>query len=233
MGKESGRSGPDRRDPLDRFWSKVNKSCQNGCWEWTASTVQGYGQFGAGGRGVRNVRAHRFSWQLSNGPIPPGMDICHRCDNPPCVNPDHLFVGTRRDNIQDMIAKSRDRLIGERSSNARLSDDAVRAIRYSFAAGVSRAVLAEQYGIKPESVNHIVNGKRRRSAGALHPVSAFGNRPRGERNNRAKITDAQVEELLIERSSGVTIRALAQKYGMSEAGVSSITRGRSRAKRSG
>lgn len=89
--------------PLEeRFWEKVRKGPQ--CWEWTGSRVRGYGYFGAWGR----VRlAHRVSWQLRHGEIPPGLCILHRCDNPSCVRPGHLFIGTQRDNMQDAKRKGR------------------------------------------------------------------------------------------------------------------------------
>jgi hypothetical protein len=86
-----------------RFWEHVEKLPDDGCWVWTGSRLQsGYGTFDKG-------RAHRFSYALANGPIPDGLHICHRCDNPPCVRPDHLFAGTRVDNMQDAIAKGRAR----------------------------------------------------------------------------------------------------------------------------
>jgi hypothetical protein len=91
---------------IRRFWDKVEKS--DGCWNWKASkNKQGYGRFGiAAGQ---SVNAHRVSYAIANGPIPIGLFICHVCDNPSCVNPDHLFAGTRQDNIDDMMIKKRSR----------------------------------------------------------------------------------------------------------------------------
>lgn len=87
----------------ERFWAHVAQS--EGCWEWQASVFRtGYGQFRDGGR---SMRAHRVAWELVNGPIPEGLHVCHRCDNRKCVRPDHLFLGTRSDNMQDMSAKGR------------------------------------------------------------------------------------------------------------------------------
>lgn len=96
----------------DRFWAKVDKS--GDCWVWTASVFRerlGYGKFQTGSnRGESRVAyAHRVSWELHFGPIPNGLFVCHHCDNPPCVRPDHLFLGTAADNVRDMDRKGRDR----------------------------------------------------------------------------------------------------------------------------
>lgn len=88
---------------LENFWSKVDKS--GDCWIWTGSRHGfGYGLFGLNGK---TRRAHRISYELVNGPIPEGFVLCHTCDNPPCVNPDHLFVGSKADNTHDALRKGR------------------------------------------------------------------------------------------------------------------------------
>jgi hypothetical protein len=99
-----------RRPAEDRFWAKVEKT--EGCWLWTGSRRPpgGYGQFRSANQQM--VSTHRFSWELHNGLIPPGLCVCHRCDNPACVRPDHLFLGTMLDNNRDMMAKGRDRYAG-------------------------------------------------------------------------------------------------------------------------
>jgi hypothetical protein len=129
-----------------RFWALVCKSA--GCWEWQASTLPtGYGNVRVGSLrdGTRRiVRAHRMSWMLAHGPIPEGMCVCHHCDNPKCVRPDHLFLGTLGDNTRDMFAKGRGRdSSGERSAMAKLQWADIREIRASDATARELAVRFE------------------------------------------------------------------------------------------
>ena len=91
-----------------RFWAQVRKG--RGCWTWVGNlAAKGYGKIRTAGRGSAWLYAHRASWQLHNGPIPNGLCVLHRCDNPPCVNPEHLWLGTWADNNRDMALKGRAR----------------------------------------------------------------------------------------------------------------------------
>jgi hypothetical protein len=100
-----GKCGPVPIPPEQRFWKYVVKT--SGCWTWSGCVNEhGYGIIG-GENSRDNVLAHRLSWMIHFGPIPDGLFVCHRCDNPPCVRPDHLFVGTNTDNIRDASAKGR------------------------------------------------------------------------------------------------------------------------------
>ena len=91
-----------------RLWRKIKRGKKNECWPWIGKAkINGYGILGLGGRGAGNVLAHRAAYELSVGPIPDGFYLCHKCDNPPCCNPTHLFVGTQLDNLRDASVKKR------------------------------------------------------------------------------------------------------------------------------
>lgn len=132
-----------RRHLHERFWEKVNVNAPGGCWEWTGSRTmagRGYGTIGIGGR---STLAHRVSWEIKNGPIPDGpghhgVCVLHRCDNPPCVRPDHLFLGTQKDNVEDMDTKGRRR---NRLDAERLAE---KIVREKYAARSSSALHGEQ-----------------------------------------------------------------------------------------
>lgn len=98
------------RDYETRFWKYVSALSDDECWIWMGSLRRGYGRISI--RHSYSIPAHRFSWELHRGSIPNGLDVCHTCDVPACVNPNHLFLGTAKDNIRDMILKERDNFRG-------------------------------------------------------------------------------------------------------------------------
>ena len=105
MSDRSGGRFKKIQTTADRFWGKVQKGPDDQCWHWVAyKRPDGYGQFYLDGK---TVTAHRTAWQLTSGRIPNGLCVCHKCDNPSCVNPGHLFLGTMTDNIRDRDAKGR------------------------------------------------------------------------------------------------------------------------------
>lgn len=136
---------------VNRFWSKVNKT--DDCWEWTGGKNSGgYGRFVVDGS---ITLAHRYSVEL-DGRDPTGKFVCHHCDNPSCVNPEHLFVGTNHDNVKDMMNKNRHGLITAQPKLRTLSDDNVRFIRASVD---SDASLAKKYHVSRAVVWLIRNNK--------------------------------------------------------------------------
>lgn len=145
-----------RRDPAVRFWEKVSKS--DGCWEWQATRDQkGYGRIRIGG----DTRAHRIAWILTNGPIPDGLQVCHHCDNPPCVRPDHLFLGTSHENTLDAVWKGRFEGRGhptaEDMSHA-VGPEVAACVRQLRDAGWAQHRIARTFGISRRSVQRILDG---------------------------------------------------------------------------
>lgn len=145
-----------RQTAEERFWAKVDQSGE--CWLWTGcKDDQGYGTFGVE---KHTVRAHRFAWTLTHGPIPNGVDVCHSCDNPSCVRVDHLFLGTQQDNSDDMKRKRR-QPHGIRHGMAVLTDSDVIAIRQRYAAGgVTLTQLGREYGVVHSAISAIVTRRR-------------------------------------------------------------------------
>lgn len=142
-----------------RFWPKVRKG--DGCWEWTACvSTDGRGRIRLGRNSLGQMVAPRASWWLSLGD-PGDLMVCHHCDNPLCVRPDHLFLGTAADNSRDAKNKGRTaHNCGERAGNAKLKQRDVDDIRAEAAAGTARPALAARFGVDLSCVCRIVNGKR-------------------------------------------------------------------------
>ena len=150
---------PTSRPLEDRFWEKVDKREPGECWVWLACTVKGYGQIWQSGR---QLKAHRVSWELHHGPIPDGMLVCHTCDNKPCVNPAHLFLGTHSDNMKDAARKGH--ILpppirrGKSNGNAKLNDRQALDIYSRIQNGETKSALAREFGISPKAVYSIGAG---------------------------------------------------------------------------
>ena len=158
-------------DPAKRFWPKVDKKTPNDCWEWKTHKTRGYGVFS-----IRSkpIQAHRFSYELHFGKIPDGLLICHKCDNRACVNPNHLILGTHKDNTKDMMDKGRNEtgdkhyskrtpykvLRGSQIGTSVLNEKQVMEIRNKFVPyKYSYRKLAKEYNVHRATVLRILQYK--------------------------------------------------------------------------
>lgn len=154
------------RSSPENFWNKVSKSSPDRCWPWTGATDDsGYGSLS---RARRHKKAHRHAWEITFGQIPLGILVCHHCDNPPCCNPAHLFLGTHSDNSNDKLSKRRqDCSRGDAHHSAKLTAEKVGAILRLRQSGMSLGDIAYLFGVSASSVSAIVLGKVRRSEQGL------------------------------------------------------------------
>lgn len=137
-----------RQPDESAFWARVDRT--GGCWEWIGPTIKkGYGKCKVG----QERQAHRVAYTIAVGPIPPGLFVCHRCDNRRCCRPDHLFLGDNSTNIRDMVAKGR-------SGTAKMTPDTVRAMRaYHKASGESVTAVGVRFGMSRAQAYLILTGK--------------------------------------------------------------------------
>ena len=147
-----------------RFWARVDRLGPDKCWEWMGFIGNhGYGAISRGGRGGARVLAHRVSWEIVHGQIPDDLCILHKCDNRSCVNPDHLFLGTKKDNMMDCVDKKR-HAFGERVAHARLTLEDVWWIRFTRQiCGAALKDIGLVFGVSDSNVSMIISGRRWRS----------------------------------------------------------------------
>lgn len=147
----------------EKFIERIDRS--GDCWVWTGGlNSNGYGTLKM--PGGRPIYAHRYAWEREHGPIPVGMGVLHKCDNPPCVRLDHLFLGSQKVNGEDMAAKDRS-TYGERNAQSKLSEAEVAAILSSAETG---ALLAERFGVCPSTISKIRLGRRWTRSGCASRV---------------------------------------------------------------
>ena len=151
------------------FWDHVDIGESDECWEWQRSkTPNGYGRlrYTIERNKYTNLYAHRYAWELVNGPIPDGMFILHKCDNPSCVNPSHLYLGTQSDNIRDRVIRGRNghppedtpKRVGSQVSVARFKEEEIPVIRDLYASGkISIRGLARKYDVSPSVIHSIIH----------------------------------------------------------------------------
>jgi hypothetical protein len=141
----------------DRLLLRRNIAPGTSCWDWVGATVGGYGAINIAGK---TRRVPRIAYEAWRGPIPAGLFVCHTCDNRRCFCPDHLFLGTNKDNVRDCISKGRFRLgRGSRQRCAKLTEADIPAIRELLAAGNSQREVAKQYGVTQATISPIAIGR--------------------------------------------------------------------------
>ena len=184
------RDGPIAR----RFWAKVEKT--DGCWLWRAATGAN-GRYGRFGIGSKVLLAHRVAWTLAHGELPDAARVLHRCDNPLCVNPAHLFLGTQGDNLRDMTSKGRHGLQSH-------PEKAARGLHNGAHTHPERRPRGDRHGSRTEP-------------------SSWA---RGEQNGAARLTTAKVQSIRQQYATGkVTQRQLAHLYGVSQGTIGFVLRG--------
>jgi HNH endonuclease len=195
----------------ERFEQFVSPEPNTGCWLWTGGySANGYGRF-------NQTQAHRFSWELVHGPIPDGLQACHKCDVRACVNPEHIFIGTQSDNLRDMVQKGRDNpRRGEQHGRTKLTEEDVVKIRADTR---SLRVIGKEYGFDKSHVWKIKRGWYWARNSALRDNDAERQhrgkmiRARGETHHKAKLTEIDVRAVLTDSRSAYS---LARVYGVSK-----------------
>ena len=150
-------------DELKRFWTKVDKKGINDCWNWLRGKHHGYGNFHIRVNGFdKVVVSSRYMWEITFGKIPNNLLVCHKCDNPACVNPKHLFLGTYKDNTDDRDRKNRFvKLQGEDVGTSKLTNEDILEIRKSYAPHAYGCVkkLANKYKVSVTHIHRIIKRK--------------------------------------------------------------------------
>lgn len=196
------------------FWKKVDSSGGDAaCWEWQGARRHARGGYGS----FRGTTAHRYAWAIANNRLPGKLFVCHSCDNPPCCNPAHLFLGTTQDNVDDCVAKRR-HCIGERNGHAIINESDVVDIRNSRLSGQR---IASKYGLSGQAVSNIRRGITWNHADGPTPDRRRGELIKGESNGRSKLTAADVVAI---RRSKESYRSIAEEFRVSHWTISDIMR---------
>lgn len=201
---------------IQRFNAKWQEDSATGCWVWTGAVAdKGYGSIKIP-KTRRQIPAHRLSYLIHRGRIPSGKCVLHRCDNPPCVNPEHLFVGTKLDNARDMVSKGR-HSYGDRQGASKLSEAQVLSVLSLVKSGVPQIRVAEMLEVSPMHVSRIVRGERWAHVQPGKPKW---------RKQRKFLTADQGAEILRRLKAGESQHGVAKSLGVSQSHVSRVASGK-------
>jgi len=154
-----------KQSHIDRFYSLINYNGEDECWDWKRN-LPPTGVYPVLRINHRNISVNRLSYFLYYGEFDESLLVCHTCDNPKCVNPHHLFLGTTRDNTLDMIKKGRDKICGEKNIKAKITEKDVLRIRELFATGSMTVLdISAKYPINPETIGKIISGRLWKNVG--------------------------------------------------------------------
>lgn len=216
----SGGRGGRELPPLDveRFLSFVGEPDPiMGCMEWAGATKDsGYGIFT---EHYHQRAAHRLAYALAHGEVPAGKWVLHSCDNPPCCNPDDLYLGDHDQNMDDMVARKRSRK-GERHHAGKMTNEKVAALRAAYADGASPAQLAHQYDIAVSMSLRIATGRAWVHLPGVAARTHLEATPRGERHPDARLTEDDVRSIRQRASEGYAV--LAREYGVTRQNIRAI-----------
>ena len=211
------------------FWNRIDVQGPDDCWEWQmGDNGEGYGVIGRKILKCGAQTAHRLSWFLTHGPIPKGKGyhgtcVLHTCDNPPCCNPAHLFLGTMGDNTRDMDSKGRRVTVDARgilNANSKLTEKQVRKIHQEYSAGALQEVLAKKFGISVVTIAEIVSCKRWGHLGL--PKASRKRDSRGEKAGMAKLTDKKVRKIRKLHAEGISNPKIAKRYKVTKETIGHI-----------
>ncbi len=217
-----------------RFWSKVETGDPGACWRWLGSRIGGHGSFNIGGR---PRIASRVSWTLTNGTITDGLYVLHKCDNRPCVNPAHLYLGTQADNVLDMLRKGHyknapktdEEWLAERSrlripnchATAKVNEEQVVEIRERYASGdVTHEELSKEYSVSRVSIANITLGHTWKHTGG--PITRHWKRAPNKNKKRTRLTDDDVRNIRMLRGNGIKRKDIAADFKISMQTVTRI-----------
>lgn len=210
-----------REDYVKRFWSFVDK--QEGCWEWTGSLFkQGYGQFSYN---RKNTKAHRISYLIHFGELPADLLVCHKCDNRKCVNPQHLFLGTHYDNVQDQISKNRRHdVTGEKNGKSKMTIESVlELVRIVGSGQMSQNEAAKYFGISQGVISGIMLGKRWSYVTGIKKRQSMKGQACGEGHGFSVLTEDKVKEMReLYASKRYNNKELAIMFAVSSGTVSNV-----------